>query len=278
MKNILIPTDFSSCANHATSIGLEIAKKLKANVTFLHLAWTPAEWSKMPIEREGFFPETKAAIADAKDSLLQLERRAEKSGVQAETNLVFNSNIQELRKYIDEEHYSLVVMGTHGSSGLEKLIGSNTREVINHSPVPVLAVKKQDKPLPFKKVVIASDFKEKSQKGFEKILQIALQLGLETEILFVNVPYSFTETEEIEKMMDFFLLPHQNEQITRKVINARNEERGIQLYMQTNHPSLIATISHGHSGLGNLFRTSITENIINHFDLPVLSIRMKEKS
>lgn len=275
MKNILIPTDFSSCANHATYIGLEIAKKLKANVTFLHLAWTPVEWSKLPIEREGFFPETKAAVGEAKDGLLQLERRAEKSGVQADSNLVFNAGIEELSKYINEENYSLVIMGTHGSKGIEKMIGTNARHVINHSPVPVLVVKKQGNPLPFKKVVIASDFKEKSRKGFENILQLSLQLASETEVLFVNVPYNFAETEEIEEMMDSFLLAHQNEKIGRKVINAKNEERGIRMYVEAQHPSLIATISHGHSGLENLFRTGITENIINHFDLPVLSISIK---
>lgn len=275
MKNILIPTDFSSCANHATHIGLEIAKKLKANVTFLHLAWTPVEWSKLPIEREGFFPETKAAVGEAKDGLLQLERRAEKSGVQADSNLVFNAGIEELSKYIHEENYSLVVMGTHGSKGIEKMIGTNARHVINHSPVPVLVVKKQGNPLPFKKVVIASDFREKSRKGFENILQLSLQLASETEVLFINVPYDFAETEEIEEMMDSFLLAHQTEKISRKVINAKNEERGIRMYVESEHPSLIATISHGHSGLGNLFRTGITESIINHFDLPVLSISIK---
>lgn len=275
MKSIAIPTDFSECANHATGIGLELAKKLKTTVTFLHLQTTPVEWSKIPLEKESLYPETKASIGDAKDALLKLERQAEKTGVDADSNLVYNIGIEEIHKYINENHFSLVVMGTHGSKGAAKLMGTNTREVLSHSPVPVLAIKPQDKALPFKKMAVASDFKMKSREGFRKIMDLAVALELEIEVLFVNVPYNFTESDEIGEAMDIFLSDYRHQKVTKRVINANNEERGLEIYLKSANPGIIGTVTHGRSGLENLFRNSITEDIINRFNIPVLSISMK---
>lgn len=276
MKRILIPTDFSPNAQHATNIGLELAKKLNADVSFLHLISTPVEWSKLSLEKENLFPETKAAIGDAKDQLLKLERTAEKNGVEANSLLLFNQGIENIQDFIKEDKYSLVVMGTHGEKGIEKIMGSNTQKVIKHSPVPVLAVKLTDKILPLRKIVIASDFQEKSRASFDRILELVKTLKLEIDILFINVPYNFMESNQIDQVMESFLSQHTDMNEKRLVFNANNEERGIGMYISKHKPDIIATITHKHSGLGNLFRSGVTENVINYFDLPVLSINLEK--
>lgn len=276
MKRVLIPTDFSDCANHASNIGLELAKKLNSEVSFLHLINTPVDWSKLSLEKETLYPETKAAIGDAKDALLKLERRAEKLGVEANSLLLFNQGVEEIQNYISKEKYSLVVMGTHGEKGMEKLMGSNTQRVLKHSPVPVLSVKQTDRPAPLKKIGIASDFQEDSKESFLDILELIKKIGLEIDVVYVNTPYTFMESNQIEQAMDAFLSQETDVKEKRFVYNAKNEERGIGMYITSENPDMLATITHQHSSLGKIFSPGVTENIVNHFDLPVLSINLKK--
>ena len=272
MKRVLIPTDFSECANHAANIGLELAKKLDSEVSFLHLINTPVDWSKLSLEKENLYPETKEAIGDAKDELLKLERRAEKLGIDANSLLLFNQGIEEIQNYISKEKYCLVVMGTHGQKGMKKLMGSNTQNVLKKSPVPVLSVKQTDRPSPFKKIGIASDFHEESLHSFKDILDLAKNLGFEIEVVYVNTPYTFMESNQIEKAMDVFLEEETDVKEKRFIYNAKNEERGIGMYIASEKPDIIATITRQHSDLEKIFRPGVTESIINHFNLPVLSI------
>lgn len=272
MKNVLIPTDFSESANRAASLGTEIAKKLGAGVTFLHLISTPVEWRKIPLEKESLYPETKAAIGDAKDALLKLEKASEKNGVETCSSLIFNTGIEEIQKYIKKESYSLVAMGTHGIKGIYKMIGSNTLKVINSSPVPVLLLK-EDSPtnLP-QKIALASDFEEESLTQVETLMELAKKLGASVEALFVNTPYNFQETTAINEKLEKVLGHYPQELLHINVINAHNEERGIEMYLKTNKCDLMAIVTHGRSGLTPLYRRSITEALINHLEIPVLSL------
>lgn len=276
MKRVLIPTDFSDCANHATHIGMELAKKMNSEVSFLHLINTPVDWSKLSLEKESLYPETKAAIGNAKDELLKLERRAEKIGVEANSLLLFNQGIEEIQNYISKEKYSLVVMGTHGEKGMQKLMGSNTQNVLKQSPVPVLSVKQTAKSAPLKKIGIASDFQEETLDSFNKILELAKKFEMEIDVVYINTPYTFLESNQIEKAMDSFLTPQTDVKEKRFVYNAKSEERGIGMYIASEKPDMLATITGQHTGLEKIFRPGVTENIINHFELPVLSINQKK--
>ncbi|HEY9183923.1 MAG TPA: universal stress protein [Salegentibacter sp.] len=275
MKRVLIPTDFSECANHATNIGMELAKKMNSEVSFLHLMNTPVDWSKLSLEKENLYPETKVAIGTAKDELLKLERRAEKIGVEANSLLLFNQGIEEIHNYISKEKYCLVVMGTHGEKGMQKLMGSNTQNVLKQSPVPVLSVKQSDKSAPMKKIGIASDFQEESLRSFNEILELIKKIGIEIDVVYINTPYTFMESNQIEQAMDSFLGEQTEVKEKRLVYNAKNEERGIGMYIASEKPDMIATITRQHSGLEKIFRPGVTESIINHFELPVLSINQK---
>lgn len=272
MKNVLIPTDFSESANRAAILGTEIAKKLGTGITFLHLISTPVEWRKIPLEKERLYPETKAAIGDAKDALLKLEKVSEKNGVETCSSLIFNTGIEDIQKYIKKESYSMVAMGTHGIKGIYKVIGSNTLKVINKSPVPVLLVKENSPVQLPVKIALASDFEEESLPEIETFMDLAKKLEATVEALFVNTPYNFQETSAINDRLKKALGQYPPESINIHTINAHNEERGIEMFLETNKCDLMAIITHGKAGLTPLYRRSITETLINHLEIPVLSL------
>lgn len=272
MTKILIPTDFSETANHASEYAIHLAKKLEAGVVFLHLLTTPVDWRKLPLERESLYPETRASIGDAKDKLLKLQKRAEDLGVEAHTSLIFNTAVEEIEKYVKKENYFLVVMGTHGTKGVNKMLGTNTIRLTERSEVPVLAVKLGQSPKLPSQWVLYSDYEEESEAGFEKLMDLAHNIDAVVQLLYINTPYHFLETPEIEEKMAVFFERHKEEGVKKIVVNARNEEKGIQNFITDCHCDLLALAVHRRSDLSQIFGRSMSAKVIDKLEIPVLSM------
>lgn len=272
MKYILIPTDFSESSRNASEFGIELAKLLDLPIKFLHNIQTPVDWSKLNKQDENKYPESKAKINNAKEQLKSLEKKAEDKHVEAEHTLIFNTGMEELNNYVNPANYELVIMGTHGTKGFEKILGSNTQKLIRQSKVPVLAIKYKFNISKLKKILIATDLKEESQSAFQHIFKILGNLNTEKNLIYINTPYNFKEYEEIESLMSNFLKNCGVKNIKTQSLSANNEARGIGMAINKIKPDLFTSISHQRSGLDTIFSPSITEEIINNYDLPVLSI------
>ncbi|PRX40643.1 universal stress protein [Salegentibacter salegens] len=272
MKYILIPTDFSDSANYASEFGIQIAKLLELPLRFLHSIQTPVDWSKLNRQDENKYPESKARINSAKEQLKIWEKKAEEKEVEAEHTLLFNTGMEELNSYVNPEKYELVIMGTHGTKGFEKILGSNTQKLIRQSKVPVLAIKYQFDISNFKKILIATDLKEESQNAFKKVYKFLEKLKTEVELVYINTPYNFRETDQIDNMAAEFLAKIEIKELNVQCLNANNEARGIGMALNKLKPDLFTSITHQRSGLDTIFSPSTTEEIINNYDLPVLSI------
>ena len=277
MKKILVPVDFSEIANNAIKYAKEIGNRLSAELVFIHLISTPITWKDLPLEKEELYPETKIKLSDAKFKLNKMVMDSVKDGVDASYSLIYDSEIGELYKYIDSEKYQLIVMGTNGEVGIEQILGSNTFNTLKRSKIPVLAVRENNDYRLMNEIVIASDFEEKSRASFDLLFEMAMALKLRIKLLYVNVPYNFRETPEIELLINGFVENKVVDRIETRIINALNEERGIGIFLAEEKPDIIATVTHGRSVINNLFSPSITEGLLSDFNIPVLSINMNPK-
>jgi nucleotide-binding universal stress UspA family protein len=278
MKKILIPTDFSTCAKAAEDYAFNLAKKIKAELVFLHIVITPVDWAKLTKEQENFFPETRAAITNAKEKLKVLLSRAESEGIDARKLLVFNDGNEKIHKYVESEHIDLVVMGSHGQYGFkEHMLGSNTYSMIRRSSVPVFVVKESNDKTAMNKLVFATNFREETGESFRSAEELAETLGAKLEILFVNTPTYFMETNDIINLGRSYLKEFGNYAYDINIIDAFKEERGIIQFAEKSKADGIAVITFGKSDLMQYFSPSITENLIAMTDLPVVSIRKLKK-
>ena len=277
MKNILVPTDFSDCARTAEEIGLEIAKKANAEIHFLHTLFTPVDWVKLPLEKEHLFHDTKVQIGHAKSELNKLKKRAEKMGLKVQEFLVFDKGREEIDQHIKHHKHDFIVMGSHGANGFKQVIGSNTQKVVRNSPVPVLVVKKKPKKFEIKNMVFASTFQEDVHKPFHKIIEFADLMKAQIHLLNVNMPFHFKETDEAEANMQAFLKKCPKGTCSINIYNALNEERGIQKFAEKINADVIAMTTHGKTGFMKMISPSITESLVNHSDIPVLSVNINAK-
>jgi nucleotide-binding universal stress UspA family protein len=278
MKKILVPTDFSTCAKAAEDYAFNLAKKIKAELVFLHIIITPVDWAKLTKEQEDFFPETKSAIASAKEKLKVLLSRAQIEGIESRKLLVFNDGNEKIHKYVESEHIDFVVMGSHGQYGFkEHMLGSNTYSMIRRSSVPVFVIKENNDKTAINKLVFATNFREETGESFRSAEALAETMGAKLDILFVNTPTYFMETNDIINVGKSYLKEFSNYAYDINIIDAFKEERGIIQFAEKSKADGIAVITFGKSDLMQYFSPSITENLIAMTDLPVISIRKLKK-
>jgi nucleotide-binding universal stress UspA family protein len=140
-KKILMPTDGSACSQKAITEGLEVAKNMGAQVTFLYVVENMA--SAMWISPESV-PYGVELMEDLKkvgqEALEKATQMAQAVGVSAETKLAEGRPIDTILQ--ETKNHDLVVMGTHGRSGLDRwMLGSVTDAVLHRAEKPILVLR-----------------------------------------------------------------------------------------------------------------------------------------
>ncbi|APW99631.1 universal stress protein UspA [Halobiforma lacisalsi AJ5] len=135
---VLVPTDGSDLALAAVRRGSELAARHDASVTLLSVVDEPALGIASGVDSIA-----DRLADDARDHLAEAATVASDAGAdEVATEVEFGSPPREIRSRAAEPDVDLVVMGTHGRTGLEqRLLGSVTERVLRTAPVPVLVAK-----------------------------------------------------------------------------------------------------------------------------------------
>jgi len=138
IKNILYATDFSSHSNQAYFHAVALAEGHGASLTILHVCQ-----ARPVIMGEGMMPATGVESEDVDYWRRQLEQiRPVNDGIEVRHVLLEGSPAEEIIRYATEQAMDLIVMGTHGRTGLERLLmGSVAEQVVRGAPCSVLVAK-----------------------------------------------------------------------------------------------------------------------------------------
>jgi len=279
MYNILVPVDPSDYAEAAASVAVKIALHSRGKVTFMHLLATPVDWVSLTVEEEGNFPEVKQEITEAKAMLNRFKELANETGVQSEHVLEFSQEVKGIVDHASKHGNDLIVMGSHGTSGvIGALLGTKTQHVIRQATAPVLVVKQPIVDFPPKQVVFASSFREEVGEAFAKIASFVHMMGGYIKLLYVNDRENFETTRRSKARMAAFRQQCVHLACEQHVYNAENPEKGILQFAEDQGADLIALATHGRTGLAGMLKQSLTEQIVNHASLPVLSVHIETGS
>ena len=145
-QTILVPHDFSTSANHAAAIARDEAKLHGSTIVLLHVIELPYQLGPdaviVPTETGAPISVKQYALDSAENHLLDIADRLAKDGVTATGAVVIGSPVEEIVRAIDHHKADLVVMGTHGRTGIRHLVaGSVAERVMRASKVPVLTIR-----------------------------------------------------------------------------------------------------------------------------------------
>jgi universal stress protein A len=144
IKKILVPIDFSKASQKALRYAIPFAAQFEASITLVHVMDHPVEPSFMPL-----------AFDLERVRLLQTVReKAQKklkelypslvgaSGIKVRTIVLEGKAYQEIVNTAEKLHSDLIIMATHGFTGLKHaVLGSTTERVVRHATCPVLTVR-----------------------------------------------------------------------------------------------------------------------------------------
>ncbi len=278
MKKILVPVDFSDYSNYALQVAAGIAKKQEAEIVAVHMmglseAVVTRDESKEVFEAMYYMKLAEKRFAEFLDKDF-LE------GIKV-TDAVHNYKVfSELNDVAREFNADLIVMGSHGSSGLKEVfVGSNTEKVVRTSEIPVLVIKHAADNFNPQVGVFACDFLENAIGPYKRAQKLFNALGVKMQLLYVNLAGDFRSTKEIEKRILSFLKSAGEqdplENLNKVVVyNEYSVEAGIFGYSQVSNVDLIALPTQGRQGLAHFFSGSIGEDVVNHSDLPVMTFKV----
>lgn len=136
IQHILCPTDFSATADKAVQYAEKLAIELDATLTLLHAFDTPATWN-MEGQTHSINPDIDKQLNEvlANSPLSASIQRLQHAG-----------NAGEVICWMAQDRgCDLIIMGTHGRSGLQHLLfGSVTEYVLSHARSPVLTIRERD--------------------------------------------------------------------------------------------------------------------------------------
>lgn len=142
---IVCPVDFSPCSQEALRVAAELARDWSASLILAHV-WEPPRWSSSEVP---VAPEVIQNMIDAEEAELESWKAtaqqlgAREVGTRFLTGVAWDAIITLLK---EEPAIDLVVMGTHGRTGLEHvLLGSVAEKVVRHAPCPVLVVRERER-------------------------------------------------------------------------------------------------------------------------------------
>jgi nucleotide-binding universal stress UspA family protein len=267
MKRILVPTDFSECAQSASAVALEIARKSGAHIFFLHISEDP----EFPpnAKRKSSTPDPE--ISSAKSHLNELVLQATRNGVDATPILILNKGNERIENYVEPYGIDSIVMGSHGATGIrEFVIGSHTQHVVKHATVPVLVIKRKPETLAFRDIVFASTFEKDVTVALGLMVDFARPWNAHLHLLYVNLMNRLVEENEAMGVLQTLTVKFPDTSFTTNVIQTNDAEWGIDGFAKQINADLIAVIHQDKESLLKVLTTSIAEGLVNHEQRPVL--------
>lgn len=141
-KNILVPFDLSNKSLHAFKIALDMAKKYDSKITILTCIQVDTWHHKFYDSRADaeLLKKQKKAITP---HIEKLENLANKSNISMKSQILRSiSIVKDITTYAKSRKFDLIVMGSYGRTGIDKLIlGSVANGVLQKSSCPVLIIK-----------------------------------------------------------------------------------------------------------------------------------------
>lgn len=283
MKQILVPTDFSTCANNAVDFAVQSAKVLPAEVTLFHAFEVKGNvyTDYMGVNKEF----NQALLDDVHSKLAELKKIIEETeGVVVNTYVAVTPLVDAIMATVEEKGIDWVVMGTLGATGLkEKLWGGKTAALIGKTKVPVMVIPYEYEWKKPEKFLLASNQFEKEPAILDYLFEMA-------DLYMAQVQVAVFTDEDDDKAVAFLehtrktpqyekLLKEQYKEQTLTVTHlyGMEFEETLQKHIKENEIDIAAMITYQkEKGFWDrLFHPSMTKRMSYHTKIPLLAIPTK---
>lgn len=166
-------------------------------------------------------------------------------------------------------------MGSNGASGFKEMfVGSNTEKVVRTSNTPVLVIKNNHPEFNITDFVFATDFSDEGRGALTKAQKFAKKVDAKMHLLYVNTPAGFKTSVQAQEIMENFVRGMDVENYSLNIYNDTSVEKGILNFTHFINAQLIGMGTHGRKGISHFLNGSISEDMVNHANMPVITFKI----
>ncbi|HEU4685149.1 MAG TPA: universal stress protein [Nitrospira sp.] len=293
INRIVVATDFSECAERAVEYGIYFALGWSAHVDFISVVET---LPGLEFDRPFADPLTELRRKESERLLGELAARVQREQLDVNWHVRHGIPSQEIVQAVLEQQADLLVVGTHGRTGLEDImLGSTAERVIKQAPCPVLTVRacrstaKQDATVPphVRHVLAPVDFSSPSLDALEYAVQLVDGFGAKLTLLHVLEPIYYDLEfglgrieKEAEKRTHWEAQLDSLAQVVKErglaassMVLGGIPSESIRACAEQQGCDLIVMGTHGRRGLTRLRYGSAAEGVLRQAHCPVLTVR-----
>jgi len=270
MKQILIPTDFSACADNAIYYALKFANAVSASLTLFHVYHIPVLANDLQNDAESTMKELE------NDSMNKLRQLKSTMGllvpeVKVNIQVCLGSATDEIKRYGTESSYDLIIMGINGEGNVPKWLGNTATSVASNVPLPVLLVPAEVKFRELNHVIFAFDFI--NIKHPERLFVVSeLSRILKFRMSILNIVDEVKNDGLMERALARIQLNELLSGTDYKFSLTTDKEviHGISGFVKENHGDLLVMIKRQYGFIERIFKGSHTNKMAFHTDVPLL--------
>ena len=288
-RNIVMATDFSRASRPALRRAVDLAVASGARLWIVHVI------PSMPIaSAPRMYEEMEAFVrSDSEKRLRVLIGAATAAGARARALLLHGVPHEAVRRAARAHHADLIVLGTHGRTGLARaFIGSVATRILATAPCPVLSVKQRRGSATARNLLFATDLSPASKPAWERALGLARANRAPLQIVHVLTPlaqgqiarWAYAEAEaeiraEAWKELQTLLRRARRAGVRAKVLLVRGvAHEAVDRAARAMKDGWIVVGTHGRTGVSGAFLGSVAGRVVATAPCPVLTVRGGNRS
>jgi nucleotide-binding universal stress UspA family protein len=270
MKKILVPIDFSDCSKTALKNAIRIAERMHMELLLYHSVVVPVGFAEgAPVGGMDMgFEEMEEQCKKDMSALVKDYPLLEKIPYQV---IIQYGSLQESINDLTKEHdVALVVMGTHGASGLSgALLGSNAYHVMKHVELPVIALPEGADISKMKHIALAGDYLSTPNSGLiQMVVDIAKAFFAQIHIIHIDKGNVVVKDQiDIARAMERYL---KNTNHSFHFRNFEDVEEGLLEFAREMNIELLVMVAKSHSFFDKLRKGSHTKKMILDIPMPLM--------
>jgi nucleotide-binding universal stress UspA family protein len=296
IQTILATTDFSDESRSGVRYAVALGEKLNAPVALLHVIEPLLRMSG--VESVVLARDDSELTKFARKKLVAMAKREGKGGVAVTSSVRAGKPFHEINTAARESMADLIVIATHGYTGVEHvLLGSTAERVVRHAPCSVLTVPARIGKGPsfrLKKILVPMDFSDLSKDALPLATFLAAQFKAEVVLLHIveKFPIGYLMGRELTSHAIVPLIKQAEADLERAAADlAKSIGVKISAAVREGRPheeiceaakalaaDLIVLTTHGYTGLKHVWLGSTAERVVRHASCPVLIVRERDRT
>jgi nucleotide-binding universal stress UspA family protein len=289
IERILCPVDFSAFSVRACDYASSLARHFGAKLFVQHVVeiwqYPSASFAATANDYDKFCA---SLVVEGKEQLQNFVKSHAENGVDPECVTSDGMAVDCILAFAEKQAIDLIVMGTHGTRGFERLmLGSVTEKVLRRARCPVLAVPEPSHDLPapapgehpfeLRRIIFCTDFSDSSNSALDYAISVADQCNAELTVLHVmedifNSPGAEDTLNAYERLDALIPARAKTASTIKTAVRVGRAYREISQLARESGADLVIMTVHGRNALDDAVFGSTTYRVIQLGSCPVLTV------